>query len=54
MKLLQNNVLGGNKLNCFKAMQVLEGPTQILIWGSKIAKRLMRPGALVSRGNLKF
>ena len=54
MKLLQNNVLGGNKLNCFKAMQVIEGPTQILIWGSKIAKRLMRPGALVSRGNLKF
>ena len=54
MKLLQNNVLGGNKLNCFKAMQVLEGPTQILIWGSKIAKRLMGPGALVSRGNLKF
>ena len=54
MKLLQDNVLGGNKLNCFKAMQVLEGPTQILIWGSKIAKRLMRPGALVSRGNLKF
>ena len=54
MKLLQNNVLGGNKLNCFKAMQVLEGPTQILIWGSKIAKRLMGPGALVSRGDLKF
>ena len=23
MKLLQSNVLGGNKLNCFKAMQVL-------------------------------
>ena len=54
MKLLQNNVLGGNKLNCFKAMQVLEGPTQILIRGSKIAKRLMGPGALVSRGDLKF
>ena len=38
MKLLQNNVLGGNKWNCFKAMQVLGGPTQILIWGSEIAK----------------
>ena len=38
MKLLPNNVLGGNKLNCFKAVQVLGGPTQILIWGSKIAK----------------
>ena len=34
MKLLQNNVLGGNKLNCFKAMQVLAGPTHILISGS--------------------
>ena len=31
-------MLGGNKLNCFKAMQVLGGLTQILIWGSKIAK----------------
>ena len=38
MKLLQNNVLGGNKWNCFKAMQVLGGPTQILIWESEIAK----------------
>ena len=38
MKLLQNNVLGGNKLNCFKATQVLGGLTQILIWGFKIAK----------------
>ena len=38
MKLLQNNVLGGNKLNCFKAMQVLGGLTQILKWGSEIAK----------------
>ena len=37
MNLLQNNVLGGNKLNCSKAMQVLGGPTQKLIWGSKIA-----------------
>ena len=38
MKMLQSCVLGGNKLNCFKAMQVLGGPTQILIWGSEIAK----------------
>ena len=38
MKLLQNNVLGSNKLNCFKEMQVLGGPTEILIWGSEIAK----------------
>ena len=38
MKLLQNNVLGGNKLNCFKATQVLGGLTQILIWGLEIAK----------------
>ena len=35
MKLLENNVLGGNKLNCFKATQVLGGLTQILIWGSE-------------------
>ena len=42
MKFLQNNVLGGNKLNCFKAMQVLRGPTHILIWGSEIAKRPTR------------
>ena len=34
MKLLQSNVLALNKLNCFKAMQVLWGPTQILIRGS--------------------
>ena len=33
MNLLQNNVLGGNKLNYFKAMLVLVGPTHILIWG---------------------
>ena len=38
MKLLQNNVLGGNKLNYFKATQVLGGLTQILLWGSEIAK----------------
>ena len=38
MKLLQSNVLGGNKLNCFKATEVLRGPTQILIWGSEIVK----------------
>ena len=37
MKLLQNNVLGGNKLNCFKATQVLRGLTKILILGSEIA-----------------
>ena len=55
MKLLQSNVLGGNKWNCFKATQVLGGSTQILIWGSEIAKGPIRqikggPGALVSRG----
>ena len=33
MKLLQSNVLGGNKLNCFKTMQVLMGGG-----GSEIAK----------------
>ena len=38
MKLLQNNVLRGNKLNYFKATQVLGGPTHMLIWGSEIAK----------------
>ena len=38
MKLLQNNVLGRNKLNCFEAMQVLKGLAQIFIWGSEIAK----------------
>ena len=38
MKQFQNNLLGDDKLNCFKATQVLEGPTQILIWGSEIAK----------------
>ena len=59
MKLLQSNVLGGKKLNCFKAMQVLGCPTQILIWGSEIAKDPTRyikggPGALVSKGDLKF
>ena len=59
MKLLQSNVLGGNKVNCFKAMQVLESPTQILIWGSEIAKGPTRwikggSGALVSRGGPKF
>ena len=40
MLLLQTDVLGGNKLNCFKAMQVLRGPTQILIWGPKQPKVL--------------
>ena len=38
MKLLQNNVLGGNKLNCFKATQVLGGLREILLWESEIAK----------------
>ena len=38
MKLLQSNVLSGNKFNCFKATQVLGGPTQILIWGSEKAR----------------
>ena len=33
-------MFAGNKLDCFKAMQVLGGPTQILIWGSEIAKVL--------------
>ena len=37
MKLLQNNVFGGNKLNRFKAMQVLGDPTDTLIWRSEIA-----------------
>ena len=59
MKLLQNNVLGGNKLNCFKAMQVLGGLTQILKWEIEIVKGPTReskwgPGALLSRGDLKF
>ena len=38
MKLLQNNVLGSNILNCFKATQVLGSLTEILVWGSEIAK----------------
>ena len=59
MKLLQNNVLGGNKWNCFKAMQMLGGLTQILIWGSKIAKGPTRqikwgPGALVLGGHINL
>ena len=34
MILLQSNVFGGNKLNCFNVTQVLLwGPTQILIYG---------------------
>ena len=36
MELLQNSVLGSNKLNCFKAMQVLGGPN--INRGSEIAK----------------
>ena len=57
MNLLQSNVLGGNKLNCFKAMQVLGGPTQILIRGSEIDESPTSKfkggghGALVSGGN---
>ena len=38
MKLLQSSVLGGNKLNCFKASQVLGDPAQIVISESEIAK----------------
>ena len=38
MELLQSIVLGVNRLNFFKATQVLWGPMQILIWGSEIAK----------------
>ena len=38
MKLLEKNVLGVHELNCFKAMEVVGGLTQILIWGSEIAK----------------
>ena len=33
--LIQPSVIASN---CFKATQVLRGPTQIVIWGSKIAK----------------
>ena len=50
MKLLQNNVLGCNKLNCFKAMQSVRGSYTILIWGSEIAKGPMRK----IKGDLKF
>ena len=38
MKLLQNNVLGDNELNSFKATQKLWGPTTMLIWVSEMAK----------------
>ena len=48
MKLLQNNVLGGKKLNCLKATQVLGGPTQIFIWGSIIAKYPFVGGRVLS------
>ena len=59
MRLLQNNVLEGNKLNCFKATHMSGGLTQILIWGLEIAKGPTRwikggPGALVSRGDLNL
>ena len=50
MKLLQNNVLGGNKSNCFKAMQVLGGPTQILRGDLK----LWYQGEPKFRGDLNF
>ena len=40
MKLLQSNMFADNKLDWFKAMQVLGGPTQILIWEFEIAKVL--------------
>ena len=33
MKLLQNNVLVGNKLNCYKATQVLGGLTKNIDMG---------------------
>ena len=42
MKLLQSNVLGGNTLNCFKAMQVLGDPTKILIWETVVAQSPIR------------
>ena len=42
MKLLQNNVLRGNKLNYFKATPELGDLTQILILGSEIAKGTTR------------
>ena len=42
MLLFQTDVLGGNKLNCFKAMQVSWCLTQILICGSEIAKGTTR------------
>ena len=48
MKWLQNNVLGGKKLNCLKATQVLGGPTQIFIWGSIIAKYPFVGGRVLS------
>ena len=59
MLLLQTDVLGGNKLNCFKATQVLGGPTHILIWGSEIAKSPTRKikgrcGALVQGGHINL
>ena len=57
MNLLQNNVLGGNKLNYFKAMLVLGGPTHILIWGGyEIAKSPIKggPGALISKEDLNL
>ena len=50
---LQTDVLGGNKWNCLKATQVLGGSTQILIWGSEIAKgQFILPDKL--RGDLEL
>ena len=54
MNLFQNNVLGGNKLHRFKATQVLRGPTQILIWGSEIAKGLLDKLRGGGRGGWSF
>ena len=35
-------MLGGNKVNCFKATQVLGDHRHILIWGFEIAKSCTR------------
>ena len=59
MLLLQTDALEGNKWNCFKAMLVLGGLQQILMWGSEIAKGSTRqikggPGASISRGDINL
>ena len=51
MLLFQTDVFGGNKLNCFKATQVLGGPAQILIWGCEITKG---PTRQIKRGTRSF